>query len=337
MKIAIIGGGIAGLSAARELVHHGYDITVFDKGRIPGGRCSTRIQDGFEFDHGAPFFAVNDGRFRSYIETAIGDGKAKQHDFRFADIKAETISTDARAEDRYVGVPGMNAIAGHLAAGIDVRSSIRVVGMKRAGLSWEISDDSGRELGGYEAIIVATPPAQAADILSGAPALRAKAKDVEMFPCWTVMAAFDSNIDLPWDVASVTDGKLDTIICNRIKPGRPRGETWVMHAKPDWTLENIELLPKDVVEVLLAEFVSVTDARLPGILFTNAHRWRFANPVRPMESTYLWDRELRVGVCGDWCNGSDIEAAFLSGLDLAGAVIRASVANDLPMEVDVNE
>jgi len=50
-KVAIIGGGIAGLSCAQELSRHtstsgsssSFDVTVYDTGRLrPGGRCSSR-------------------------------------------------------------------------------------------------------------------------------------------------------------------------------------------------------------------------------------------------------------------------------------------------------
>lgn len=39
MKVAVIGGGWAGLAAAVELVTHGIDVTVFEAGREPGGRA----------------------------------------------------------------------------------------------------------------------------------------------------------------------------------------------------------------------------------------------------------------------------------------------------------
>jgi len=70
--VAIIGGGIAGLSCARHL-QHSYDVTVYDTGRLrPGGRCSSRQpndrpkDDGeksmeypllsrFRYDHAAQF------------------------------------------------------------------------------------------------------------------------------------------------------------------------------------------------------------------------------------------------------------------------------------------
>jgi predicted NAD/FAD-dependent oxidoreductase len=42
--VAVIGGGIAGLSCAEKLSENMYDVTVFDTGRLrPGGRCASRL------------------------------------------------------------------------------------------------------------------------------------------------------------------------------------------------------------------------------------------------------------------------------------------------------
>ena len=42
MKVVIVGAGIAGLVAARELATHDIDVRVVDKGRSVGGRLATR-------------------------------------------------------------------------------------------------------------------------------------------------------------------------------------------------------------------------------------------------------------------------------------------------------
>jgi len=42
MKIAIIGAGMSGLACADALLEVGHEVSLFDKGRGPGGRMSTR-------------------------------------------------------------------------------------------------------------------------------------------------------------------------------------------------------------------------------------------------------------------------------------------------------
>ncbi|MFX9626906.1 FAD-dependent oxidoreductase, partial [Acinetobacter baumannii] len=42
VRIGIIGAGIAGLTCGEALVRAGHSVRLFDKGRGPGGRMSTR-------------------------------------------------------------------------------------------------------------------------------------------------------------------------------------------------------------------------------------------------------------------------------------------------------
>ena len=51
-RVVVIGAGIAGLTAAAQLAHRGYDVQVFEKQAIPGGRAAQAQWDGFRFDLG---------------------------------------------------------------------------------------------------------------------------------------------------------------------------------------------------------------------------------------------------------------------------------------------
>ena len=58
-RVAIIGAGITGLSAAWRLVEAGIETELFDKSRGVSGRMATRRLEFHEltlrFDHGSPF------------------------------------------------------------------------------------------------------------------------------------------------------------------------------------------------------------------------------------------------------------------------------------------
>lgn len=50
--IAVLGGGISGLTAAYALMCQGHQVVVLDRGATPGGRIHTEQRDGFLVEHG---------------------------------------------------------------------------------------------------------------------------------------------------------------------------------------------------------------------------------------------------------------------------------------------
>lgn len=59
-RVAVIGGGFSGLSAACYLGKAGYDVTVYEKNSSPGGRARVLEKDGFRFDMGPTFYWMPD-------------------------------------------------------------------------------------------------------------------------------------------------------------------------------------------------------------------------------------------------------------------------------------
>jgi phytoene desaturase len=59
-KVIIIGSGFAGLSAASFLAKAGYDVTVLEKNKLPGGRAAQLKAEGFTFDMGPSWYWMPD-------------------------------------------------------------------------------------------------------------------------------------------------------------------------------------------------------------------------------------------------------------------------------------
>lgn len=59
-KIAVIGSGFAGLSAATCLAREGFDVTIFEKNATPGGRARKFSEAGFTFDMGPSWYWMPD-------------------------------------------------------------------------------------------------------------------------------------------------------------------------------------------------------------------------------------------------------------------------------------
>jgi len=328
VTVLVIGAGLAGLTAARRLREQGCAVRVLDKGRAPGGRLATRrvINDeadkpehaSLAFDHGAQYFTVRDRRFAGEVEAWHKARVVQVWHGTLAAFDSEGREVVEDEETRWVGVPGMSAIGRHLARGLDVAAGVRVDALAPTpDARWTARTGTGDVLGPFEAVVLAVPAPQALSLLTALPALSETVRRVSMHPCWTALVAFDDRVKAPFDGAFVRSSPLGWIARNRSKPQRDIAETWVLHATAEWSAAHLEDDADAVGPFLLNAFADLVRAPLPLPVYLGAHRWRHACADPGLGMAALADDEARLVVCGDWCLGNRVEAAFLSGLEAA--------------------
>ena len=135
------------------------------------------------------------------------------------------------------------------------------------------------------------------------------------------MALFDNPLPLPYDGLFVHDAPVSWVARNSSKPARAPHESWVLHGSPTWSTANLEADKEAIANRLLTAFFDATGLEPVAPHFVQAHRWRYALAENPLDVGCLWDAALKVGGCGDWCQNSRIEGAFLSGMAIAGRVL----------------
>jgi phytoene desaturase len=59
-RVVVVGAGLAGLSAACELVGRGHEVVVLERGPVPGGRAGFLERSGFRFDTGPTVLTMTD-------------------------------------------------------------------------------------------------------------------------------------------------------------------------------------------------------------------------------------------------------------------------------------
>lgn len=319
-RVAIVGAGMAGLACAMALHAAGLEVTLFDKGRRPGGRLATRRAGTLSFDHGASY-AIAEGPAFSAFVTGAGERLAAWE--------------PAGDHVRWVGVPGMSAFA--VAAGqrgIGTLLTRRHVGfLSHDDAGWHLRHldaavtrpgaviDDGEKAGPFDRIVLALPAPQAAGLLAalGHP-FAARVAAVGMDPCWVLMLAFRERQDGPDIRETEPHGPLDWIARDSSRPGRlALPDSWVAHAGADWSRVHLEQEPDRVLASLRAAFTQATGIDATPI-HAEVHRWRYARAGSALDQACLWD-PAGLALCGDWCLGTQVEAAFDSGCAAAGACI----------------
>jgi photolyase PhrII len=342
-RVAVIGAGISGLSAARTLQDHGLQVLVVDKGRAPGGRISTRrSREGWGMDHGAQYFTARDPIFRKHVDSWQQDGWVAPWEGRLLREEADGLRP-AREETRWVGVPGMQALATHLAGDLEVRSSFRVLeilGGPGEGGWWlrgVTESDPGaatgteETLGPFDAVVLTPPASQTLDLLAGRfPSLEAPLRKVGFHPCMAGLLRLQGPpLPLPFDGLLNSGSALSWVARDSSKPGRNPGglseDRWILHGSPEWSTRHLDTDPTAVGQELLNAFQALVDRWGEGATLKiesfQVHRWRFAIPDPTLPERALWEPTLGLGIAGDALGGPRVEGAFLSGRAAAGLLL----------------
>ncbi len=302
-QIAIIGAGMAGLSCARQLARSGHKPVIFDKGRGIGGRLATRrTPDGLKFDHGAQYLTARGNEFRSLISKTCNAGAADLWD-------------DGSGQERFVGVPGMNAIAKHLGDGLDIRTRAEVNGVCADGNGWSVSVGIQTHL--FRHLVITVPAPQACRLLGPDHPFVAELGMVRIVPCLTLMAAFAPDQPKPFCVRCDAEDPIAWIAQNSTKPGRPEPTCWVAQAGSDWSNAHLERDLDEIVDLMLPMLCDRLGADQSAVLHAVAHRWRYAKTTVPLGQSFLRDDDGTLYLGGDWCLGARVEAAWSSGAAIA--------------------
>lgn len=320
LSVAVVGAGIAGLACARTLHDQGLRVRVFDKGRGPGGRASTRREEGRAFDDGAQYFTARDQRFRRYVLSWCEQGLVAEWRGRVGVLEGGVFVPQDDAPVRYVGVPGMGRLASHLADDLDLELGVPVVEASREGDRFRLRGVDAEDLGVFDVVAIAVPAPQAVPLLKSVPRLSEAAGAARLRPAWAVLLDFGKALALPFDAAFVKDAPIGWVARDSGKPGRAAGERWVVHATAAWSEAHLWEDQEDVAWTLARAFARLT-SRDDVPLFETAHRWRFALPEPSLGTDCLFDPAARLGACGDWCLAPRLEGAFLSGVALAGRIL----------------
>ena len=256
------------------------------------------------------YFTVRDPRFAQALATVPGVCKPwSANTVRVLDTHGRVTEAPLPArESHWVPVPGMNELANRwarpLIAATQVELKTRVIRIEPDALEpkgWQLRTEAGdarHVYGGFDGVLLALPAPQAADLLESSalsPKGSSRLAGVDVAPCWTLMLAFPNamqpglgTLGPQWNAARSTHHRIAWLARESSKPGREPMERWTVQASATWSREHLQDDPARVEAKMLKAFAEVT-----GICATPAHtavhRWRFAQTLKPLGQSHLWD------------------------------------------------
>lgn len=317
-KIGIVGAGIAGLAAARILSAN-FEVTVFEKSRGLGGRLSTRYASPFEFDHGVQSFTAESDSFVELVNDMQVEGIVKTWQGNFVQISNKKTSELLNAQrERYVGVPRMNAVGKYLARDLSILLNHRVTKLIRGHNFWQLEINQSTISEKFDWVIFAIPPEQVRPLLPADNPFSESVSSVEMQGCYVLMLGCNAAFVLPsWCGASIQSPCIQWISCNSSKPGRASEPTLVVLSNNQWAEDHIKADLQEVQSQLWTAASQILDLSSYQVDHMSMHHWRYANCIKPLQTSAVLDRKNYLALCGDWTQGARVEAAYLSGQAVA--------------------
>ncbi|MCM2132179.1 NAD(P)/FAD-dependent oxidoreductase [Larsenimonas rhizosphaerae] len=323
-RIAIIGAGLSGLSAATTLAADRHSVQVFDKARGPGGRLASRHDSEGAIDLGAPCFTARSDAFKDRVAQWLKAGVIAPWPVSPWTRRADGQLTAYSAEHpRYAATPRMSALTRHLAGGLDITLSTRITSIERIADEYWLTCEGLERYGPFGHVVLALPAPQAQALLPDEETgLLSQCNSVTLAPSWHAHYRLDAPLDVPWDALFFENGTLYWASRQESKPGRESAPTLRLIATPEWSQQHLELAPEDVACRLKAAFIDMNMMPRPAFRTADAHRWRFAQATHSLSRTSpLWNARHTLALCGDWCAGNNVEAAWLAGQRCASELI----------------
>ena len=315
--VAIIGAGMAGLSAARTLRAAGLNVIVVDKGRGVGGRLATRRIGDARLDHGAQFFTVRGDDFRSMVDEAIAA--------EVVHVWCHGFSGDD-GYPRFACAGGMTGLAKWMAADLaesgDLKLSTRIEHIGHDGSQWTLADDT-QTVASAPAVIITAPVPQTLDLFAASEMapdaqILEELQQIQYKPVLGLLVTLDSPSALqsPGAVQATEDDHF-TFIADNVAKGVSTSPAVTFHANGAVSSQRWD----DPEDVVIQDFLEVAKPWIgdAAVLEVELKRWRFAGPRQPHPERCVvaFNSPGLIVLGGDAFGGPKVEGAFNSGLACA--------------------
>lgn len=321
MTIAIIGAGMAGAACASELLAQGRHVVVFDKGRVPGGRMTSKRTGQGYIDLGAQYFTARSPSFTEQCLKWQTGAVIAPWQGRLAISDQTGLKASPDNTTRYIGLPSMHNPVKQLLQGCLVNSGCCIDAVQYDGSHWQLFSRQQR-VGQFSQLILAIPQQQAAALLQPVilqyPALAQLFCSVALLPCWAVNVELAASTAAEFDGIFVKNNPAVTWLAHQAsKTGRVNGRHWLVHFTADFSQQHFDTGSAQLT-ALAAQHLQAIFTTPITVLQSVCHRWRYAQQATdfPVIGCY-YQAELALGLAGDWLNGGRIENAWLSGKQLA--------------------
>ena len=316
-KLTIIGSGFSAGALSRSI--NDKDIMIFDKSRGPGGRSSTRrVENIGVFDHGLQFIIPKEKKFELFLNNYL-NSFVKQWD-------GDCICFEENKKiegKKYIGRAGNNDFVKNL-INTKVYYQKELISIKKTKDFWLLNFKDGTK-NECEKLALTIPLEQCRKITQTAQLDLKFEGDME--PNLTVMVASDKNLKISGNGFKFNNNSILGWVANESSKLRevnnPNLELWTLQSSLIFAQKNIQeyrLKKEEIINLMIDEFMNIFNIKNINIVHKDIHGWLYAYKLEKFKSDFFWNKEINLGICGDWMCGSTAESAWRSATGLADQI-----------------
>jgi len=316
-NIAIIG---AGFSAASLSYFIKQDLDIYEKSRGAGGRCSTRrVENVGLFDHGLQYIKNPGSEFKKMLN----DYSVWQGNFK---IFANNQLKNDENKERIINENGNNLLVKNLFKNnenIFANKELKNIKKKADYLELTFKDDTQEQ---YKTVIITAPFQQAYNLTKKYTESYFSKLNYSMQPNLTVMVAFNKSLNLNLSAINFEDDDVLGFAANENTKKKDLInkdlELWTIQSSLKYSIKNIMEYrnnKQDLIDETLKNFSTKLKINISKdqINYSDIHGWLYAYNQKAAATNCYWDKDLRLGICGDWFSGGNAENAFANAKQLA--------------------
>ena len=314
--IAVIG---AGFSAATLCYFIEKDLDFYEKSRGVGGRCSTRRVDNVGlFDHGLQYIKSHNKEFKKFLKDySIWKGNFK--------IFQNNQLIDDLDKERIIHENGNNSLVKNLFRNKNVIFNKELKGLEKKSDHFNLTfkDDTQEN---YKTVIISAPFQQAYNLTKQFTEDYFSKFNFSMQPNLTLMIALNKGLKLNLSAISFEDDDVLGFAANENTKKKDLInkdlELWTIQSSLKYAIKNIYEYrnnKQNLIDEILKSFSIKlkVDIKKDNIEYSDIHGWLYAYNQKVAAPNCYWDKDLRLGICGDWFSGGNAENAFTNAKQLA--------------------
>jgi renalase len=313
MKIAIVGAGLTGCLLANSLVQKGFEVTVFEKSRGAGGRCTHKRTAWGTFDMGAPFIPANEPTFKQFMQQQVLQDQATVWPTQFYQYAEEHISKKHN-QSSYIFSPTMHATCKAMLSGCLLVTQFHVASIQKLHDCWQLIEQSGKISAVFDCVVVCAPWPQTHALLESQPGLTVpNLQQQQWASCWTVALQFEHAIDTPCQYIHCRDSALQSLVNDSAKPHHTQDHPiWVAYFDNKVSDQYGAAEKSLMSDIALAEMCKILAKPLPRVINRYQHYWRFARPKQQQQPLGIMG-DVKNGLIagGDWSDGASVQSCYL--------------------------